>query len=62
MLEELTANCPYCGETIELLIDITGGDQHYFEDCQVCCRPISVSLTIDGNSGEFRCEARRDDD
>lgn len=36
--------CPYCGEWITLALDLTGGDQHYIEDCQVCCKPISVRV------------------
>ncbi|WP_427926254.1 CPXCG motif-containing cysteine-rich protein [Xanthomonas campestris] len=27
--------CPYCGEWITLVLDLSGGDQHYIEDCQV---------------------------
>ncbi|MBR9866508.1 MAG: CPXCG motif-containing cysteine-rich protein [Oceanospirillales bacterium] len=47
-LETISRNCPYCGEPIELLVDCTAGDQQYFEDCQVCCKPISVELRVDG--------------
>ena len=36
--------CPYCGEPIELVIDCSVAEQSYIEDCQVCCRPISVSV------------------
>ena len=50
MLIEHRDQCPYCGETISLLVDCSDGDQSYIEDCQVCCRPIQVRLwaTIDG--------------
>lgn len=41
--------CPYCGETIELLIDYSVSDQEYIEDCEVCCRPISLLVSVDGN-------------
>lgn len=36
--------CPYCGESIQLLVDDSGGSQSYIEDCSVCCRPIEVSV------------------
>ena len=39
------ATCPACGETIELLIDCSAGDQEYVEDCAVCCRPMLVTVT-----------------
>jgi transcription elongation factor Elf1 len=48
-LTEKSIGCPYCGETIEVLLDPSDSEQHYIEDCQVCCRPINflVSETID---------------
>jgi hypothetical protein len=41
-----TIQCPYCGERIEILVDASAGDQSYIEDCQVCCRPISVAVWV----------------
>ena len=38
--------CPYCGEAIELLVDSSLGQQDYIEDCQVCCRPMEVSVVV----------------
>jgi hypothetical protein len=46
MLTPRAIQCPYCGERIELLVDASAGDQHYIEDCQVCCRPISVTVWV----------------
>ncbi|MCA0893123.1 CPXCG motif-containing cysteine-rich protein [Microbulbifer agarilyticus] len=46
-MEEFTDQCPYCGEIISLLIDTSAGDQHYIEDCAVCCRPIQVRVTVE---------------
>ncbi|MBD8492408.1 CPXCG motif-containing cysteine-rich protein [Pseudomonas syringae] len=40
--------CPYCGESVDTLLDLSGGDQLYIEDCQVCCRPIVFDLRTDG--------------
>jgi hypothetical protein len=41
-------SCPYCGEVITLFIDEGGGaEQRYIEDCQVCCRPINVTVAFD---------------
>ncbi|MBH98790.1 MAG: hypothetical protein CMM56_10125 [Rhodospirillaceae bacterium] len=34
--------CPYCGETVGIILDISAEKQEYFEDCFVCCRPILV--------------------
>jgi len=49
-LAQQYVSCPYCGETIEVLIDQEEAGQQYIEDCQVCCRPITfhVSMNIEG--------------
>ena len=39
--------CPYCGEMIHILIDCSVSQQSYIEDCQVCCRPINLDVTMD---------------
>jgi len=39
--------CPYCGETVELVIDCSVTEQDYIEDCEVCCRPINIHVTVD---------------
>jgi len=46
-LTEQPIGCPYCGEPIIILIDDSLPKQQYIEDCQVCCRPIVLSVTMD---------------
>lgn len=43
-MEERDINCPYCGETISVMLDDSAGEQEYYEDCSVCCRPILFRL------------------
>ncbi|MCC1496578.1 CPXCG motif-containing cysteine-rich protein [Alcanivorax sp. 1008] len=50
MLESIFCGCPYCGESIELLIDCSVSEQCYIEDCSVCCSPINVSVCV-GDDG-----------
>ena len=54
-------SCPYCGESIELLVDDSSTGQDYFEDCSVCCRPIRVQVSIDFE-GDCQVIIMRDDD
>jgi hypothetical protein len=61
MLPSTEIQCPYCGERIEILVDDSAGDQHYVEDCQVCCRPISIALVVDAD-GALRIAAHGEDD
>ncbi len=54
-LKEKSIICPYCGETIMVLLDISVPQQSYIEDCQVCCRPINfnVNMAQDGGISVF---------
>jgi Cysteine-rich CPXCG len=39
--------CSYCFEQNEVLVDVSGGTyQEYIEDCQVCCRPNRLRITV----------------
>lgn len=49
-MEEHDIDCPYCGEQINILIDCSIPDQHYIEDCQVCCAPIMIGVSLDADS------------
>jgi len=60
MLESQEYDCPYCGEPGEVVLDLSGGDQDYYEDCAVCCRPIRFGLHTDGE--DWNLEVRREDD
>lgn len=44
---ERAISCPFCGESISILLDLSAGGQSYIEDCQVCCRPIQISFETD---------------
>jgi hypothetical protein len=56
------ASCPYCGESVELLVDGDGGRrQDYVEDCPVCCRPWEVSVEL-GGDGTWFAELRTADE
>lgn len=48
MLDETDIQCPYCGETLTVLVDTSGGSASYIEDCQICCQPIRINVTTDG--------------
>jgi hypothetical protein len=62
MAAPVSVSCPYCGESFETVVDESGGDQEYIEDCRVCCRPIVFRVTMGVDGGLQRVETRRDDD
>ncbi|WP_191858033.1 CPXCG motif-containing cysteine-rich protein [Hanstruepera ponticola] len=46
MLEQFF-HCPYCWESISMLLDISQENQSYIEDCEVCCNPIQIQVKFD---------------
>jgi hypothetical protein len=44
--EEAFLYCPYCGEQISMLLDLSAGGQAYIEDCEVCCQPIRLRYGV----------------
>lgn len=56
-----TIDCPYCGEPIGILLDASIADQQYIEDCQVCCRPITLTVAVDEDGAiSVRASAEND--
>ena len=49
--EERSIDCPYCGESITILVDPSVIPQSYIEDCQVCCQPIEIGITESFDGG-----------
>lgn len=35
--------CPYCWQTVSMILDLSIEEQSYVEDCEVCCHPIQIS-------------------
>ena len=46
MEDPVTVQCPWCGESFVTFVDASAGGQTYVEDCQVCCRPIQMTLRV----------------
>jgi len=50
-LIEQDIRCPYCDESITVLIDGSVSEHSYVEDCHVCCRPIVLAASVDPEGG-----------
>ena len=61
VVDEVAIDCPYCGETIDILVDSSAGAHEYYEDCSVCCSPILFEVLIDEYSS-MKVIVKRDDD
>lgn len=60
-LQEKEITCPYCWESITILVDASVSQQDYVEDCFVCCRPILFSIHVD-NEGFVTASAQAESD
>ena len=61
LLRSLVVHCPYCGEPLDIDVDCSVPEQHYIEDCQVCCRPIVMDVAVD-EEGEPSVATRHEDE
>jgi hypothetical protein len=55
----VTARCPYCGESFEARVEVSAGAQEYIEDCQVCCRPMSLSVEVEDSGALHALRVQR---
>ena len=56
---EKALDCPYCGETVTVIVDGSVLRQEYVEDCAVCCQPMVVSVEP-GGDGSYRVAVERE--
>lgn len=57
--EFVAVRCPWCGERLETRVDVTAGDGAYIEDCEVCCRPLELSVERAENGALLSVAVRR---
>ena len=62
MLDSIYIRCPHCGERFEAVVDASGGEGEYIEDCPVCCRPITLRPGTDADGNLRGLDAGRDDE
>lgn len=60
MPDSVDVTCPYCGESIELLVDTSAGSASYVEDCPVCCHPMQVHVKVEG--GDLAVDVKTGDE
>ena len=53
--------CPYCWESIEIIVDCSVRRQEYVEDCSVCCRPILLTVRV-RSKDDIEVEARQENE
>jgi|HubBroStandDraft_6_1064221.scaffolds.fasta_scaffold456397_1 hypothetical protein len=43
-------NSPHCGEQISMVLGPSVSHQSYVEDCEVCCRPIEITYSMEDDA------------
>ena len=50
--------CPHCGECLEITLDVSEGNAEYITDCEVCCRPMTVTVQVeDGEIADVQVQS-----
>jgi len=62
MLQVTQVTCPYCCQAFEVSVDKSAGDQHYVEDCSVCCSPVLLNVRLDTAGNLEQVSARRENE
>ncbi len=54
---EHSFTCPFCGEEISMVLDLSVHRHSYVEDCEVCCNPLEISYTVEDDTlAEFEAK------
>ncbi len=44
LIAQTEIRCPHCGQTFSLEVDTSEGEQILVEDCNICCRPMTLTI------------------
>ncbi|KGJ99634.1 CPXCG motif-containing cysteine-rich protein [Thalassotalea sp. ND16A] len=54
--------CPHCGHHLHVMLDISQGDQDYYESCPSCCNDIHMNMHIDNYHQKVQLMVDADDE
>lgn len=57
----VSIQCPWCGERLDVRVDVTAGEREYVDDCEVCCRPMELAVELDERGALASLRVRRQD-
>jgi len=44
LIAQTEISCPHCGQTFPLEVDTSVAEQIFVEDCNICCRPMTLAI------------------
>lgn len=57
----VSIQCPWCGERLDVRVDVTAGERSYIDDCEVCCRPMELRVELAPSGALHALAVRRAD-
>lgn len=57
----VSIQCPWCGERLDVRVDVTAGERSYIDDCEVCCRPMELTVELEDSGALGALRVRRAD-
>ncbi|MCH8492018.1 MAG: CPXCG motif-containing cysteine-rich protein [Idiomarina sp.] len=61
-LHDARVNCPHCGHTLHLDIDVSEGEQVFADECRACGDVIYLRLYRDAADDRFHLHVSADDE
>lgn len=58
--ENMEVECPYCGESQFINVELITEHQSYIEDCQVCCKPMVLNIEVDYETEQVHVYAQQE--
>lgn len=58
--ESMEVECPYCGESQFISVELITEHQNYTEDCQVCCKPMVLNIEVDYETEQVQIYAQQE--
>lgn len=62
MLSEVEIECPFCGASNAITLEVTVEPQSFYQDCMVCCQAIRFELGPLEAGGTYDMAVRTDSD
>lgn len=60
LLQTHDLDCPYCGESNQIMVDCSVSSQEYIEECQICCKPINIYINVDNNNVQINATSENE--
>lgn len=61
-ITDQTITCPHCGHHTHIEIDVSNGDQNYYDECTNCCQELHLTTHVDEANHKLNVTVDADDE